>query len=536
MDDFPHILENPLVTEWGWVSGNVPDGETGTYRAVTNAIFSVLHSVFGPSAVAFHALTLFLHVANVLMIRAGGSMVLRAARPGLGRVRVERAAWCAAAVFACHPLLSEGVNYAQNASLQLVTFFTQCAVAGVAACALTGRGRWLGVPVVAILLAGYSKDVGFAYAGGSAALTGLVLGAIRLDRAKLRALWAREKRLIVIGTLAGCALLGPLAEDWVRSLPWIFGAALWEKNFVTQGDLFWTYVARIFWPAPLCADHQVPFAGGWSDTQALVKTGLALLVAGAAGAGLWFRRTRGASLLLLLALLPMLARFIYINKELLVEYRMYPVLPWVALLAGWGLSRVWSWRPQVLVVMMAVLLGAGITASARRSATWSDPAGLARDTLRQYPANIRVRTHLQKMALEDGRFDDVVRLADGAEKALGAIEAFNQIAPRGRRYESTMPIRGFICSEHFRTLALVELKSSKEALAHADAILARLEQHDPECLDPQNKKFETGAPLVEVRQMLLTIGTAYDRLKTHPGDPAALAEIQRARDQRLAVP
>jgi hypothetical protein len=539
MDDFDHIVNNPDVTEWAWMEARKPpvdanSVDVGMYRVVSNAFFSLIHGLFGPAPAAFHAWTLLLHLANVLMIRAGGALVLRAVRPGLGRVRAQRAAWCAAALFACHPLLSEGVNYAQNASLQLVTLFTQTAVACLAAFALTRRLRWLAAPLPVIFLAAYTKEVGLIYACTSTALAGAVLLMTHLDWSRAKTLWMREYRLIIIGTLAACALLGPLVEGWFGSLPIIAKAPMWLENFFTQGRLFWTYGAKLFWPVGLCADHQVPFSGTWGDPESLVKTAAALLLAGAAGLGLCFRRYRGACLLLLLGLLPLLARFVYINKELFVEYRVYPVLPWLALLAGWGLSRIWSWRPQALVVMMAVVLSAGATWSARRSVVWSDPAALALDTLRQYPANIRVRTHLQKTALDEGRYEDVERLANEAQVAMAAIEGFNHQAPHNRRYEITMPLRGVICAEHFRTLALVETKGSKAALEHAGTVLARLEQVAPNSLNPEHREFEIGAPLIEVRHLLLKIGPAYDRLRTHPGDPAALAEIQRARSEGLS--
>jgi hypothetical protein len=51
-------------------------------------------------------------------------------------------------------------------------------------------------------------------------------------------------------------------------------------------------------------------------------------------------------------------------------------MPWAALLAGAGLSRIWSWRPPVMVIIMAILLSAQATSSARQTASQPTPRRL----------------------------------------------------------------------------------------------------------------------------------------------------------------
>jgi hypothetical protein len=54
-----------------------------------------LRFLFGPEAMIFPAWMIGLHVANVLMMRAGGALLLRAVWPGLGLGGGGVAGWVA---------------------------------------------------------------------------------------------------------------------------------------------------------------------------------------------------------------------------------------------------------------------------------------------------------------------------------------------------------------------------------------------------------------------------------------------------------
>ena len=109
MDDFIHIVGNQrvLAGEW-WMGGDL------AYRRVAYFFFCGIYRVFGDSPVAFHAWTLLLHLASTLGVYAVGRRFLSVWKPAFPARQQDLAAWCGAAIFACHPLLTEGVNYAQN--------------------------------------------------------------------------------------------------------------------------------------------------------------------------------------------------------------------------------------------------------------------------------------------------------------------------------------------------------------------------------------------------------------------------------------
>jgi hypothetical protein len=529
MDDFVHLLQHEWVTEGAWWSAE--------YRRLSYFFFHLIYRVFGPSPTAFHAWNLGLHLAVTAALFGTGRQLLSGALGCASRQEAAVAAWCGAAVFACHPLLSEAVNYAQNASLQLVTLLTVAAVGSAGRFLEERRLAWLGAAGAFVWLAGYAKEVGFVFAGGSVGLI-LLLDQRGAWRRTIRsALVHRRTLTLCTAVLLAASFLG-LAATWMHYLTrYTFTTPLWAENFFTQGRVFWSYARLLVWPAPLCADHHIPLSGvGWQDPESLLKTLAVVLLAAGATAGMVFRRTRLACGLLLLGLLPLLLRFVYSNKEYLVEYRLYPALPWLALLAGWGVQRVGHHRPLMLRAGMAIVLGTGIVLSARRAMVWADPAALAEDIVHQYPTNLRARTHLQKLDLDNGDYARVSQRADECRRALAWIEAFNARKPRGRSYELSMALRSAMCSEHFYTLAMVETQGSQAALTHASEIVGRLQQAFPSTVDPTSSNYEIGQQMVEVQDMLRTIGPAYDRLRANPQDQEALMEIQRARAQATVSP
>jgi hypothetical protein len=398
--DFPVLPEwkRSLPSVWGeqdavaWLRG-CPRwmGWAGLVGVALVAHGLGLRFLFGPEAMLFPAWMLGLHVANVLMMRAGGALVLRAVWPGRGRVNIQRAAWCGAAVFACHPLLNAGLYEAQNVLLPWVTLFTQVAVAGVAGFALTGRLSWLAVVGPSIFMAGYGGELGFIYAGASTVVAALVLAMVHLPWSQMRGFWAREHRLILIGSLATTALVGPLLERWLITASSLIQSPDWPERLATQSTLFWAWVLQVVWPVGLNTPTPTATAVDMESGSMLAPLALALLVL-AAIAGFGWRRARGTSLLLTLTLLPLLAGFILLQLQPTTGCQLYPAMPWAALLAGAGLSRIWSWRPPVMVIIMAILLSAQATSSARQTASQPTPRRLPNPGPSATMASIEVAT------------------------------------------------------------------------------------------------------------------------------------------------
>jgi hypothetical protein len=420
----------------------------------------------------------------------------------------------------------------------MVTLLTVLAVGAVWRFLRERRWAWLAGCGALIGLAAVSKEVGFIYCGLSAALVIAVFG----ERYHWRSLLdsARSNRRVRVGVLIALPVV--IASSWVAAAIWLpmikaaFSTPFWLKHFFTQGRVFWDYIALFFWPANLCADHHVPLSGLWQDYESLIKTGAVLVLTLGVLSGLVVRQTRLACLLAALALIPLLMRFIHVNKEFFVEYRAYPVMPWAALLTGWCLARLHAWKAWPVRVAVAGLAMACIFTSARRSMMWSDRRAFAESIVAQYPLNLRARTQLQKYDYEEGHWPAVLRRAHDSRAAMRKIEEFNQLAPAGRCYELSMAFRSALCCEHFYALALAETKGSAAALVHLNGTIRGLREFNPDFLDPSKADFEVGRQLVEARDILVKFGPAYDRLRANPADADAQKEIARLRNEPLATP
>jgi hypothetical protein len=265
------------------------------------------------------------------------------------------------------------------------------------------------------------------------------------------------------------------------------------------------------WPANLAVDHQLQYSGiGWEDPVSL---------AGVAGVGLVVvlvvvlalrRRTALAGTLGLLFLLPLVSRFVHMNNELMVEYRMYPAFPWLALLLGWGWAAAASRVPRVAVPAgVAVVLGwAGL--SAIRNVVWSDERRLALDSLRQYPKNLRVRTILQRRDFLDGDWEKVRSWRNECALAFMSVQMDNLAAIRGRQWEIHLPWECYLCAEKFQAMAIAETRSSKEALEYTNKLLADVRAAQPGFFENVDGHYEIVEPLVRLRELLMTQGAAID--------------------------
>ena len=533
MDDHFYIDENRFVIEGNPL--DIPEEGASPWRGLTRTIFAlVVRLSGGVSPVAFHALNLMLHVATVVAVYHTGREILANGRVGRPADRARWVALVGALLFAVHPLGSEGVNYAQNASLQIVTLAT---VVGVGALwrSLHGRGRHpLAVAAVALWLATFAKEVGFVFTAAALGVTILgVSGWARRwkaarDEVRRHPLLAGGAVLVAAASVV--QLLSFYGRALVRSA---MSEPLWVPHFFTQGRVFWSYARRFFWPTGLCADHHVPFSGvGWEDPASMWST---IALVGAVGLVIVLilnRPTRRAGMLAALAMLPLVARLFYMNKELFVEYRAYPALPWACLLLAMGLGVVFSRWKVAGAMTVAFLTAAGAWKSEARSTMWGDRYQLAEDIVVQYPTNLRARNQLQKYDSTAGRWPEVMRHAAGCREALMAIEKFNLEAPAGRKFELSLAYRAVVTSEHYHTVALAELYGSKRALEHAAFVVSTISAVNPDFFNPASTDFEVGAPLVGTRRVLERYGNTFDRLKQNPHDPDALRELRELEEKR----
>ena len=276
--------------------------------------------------------------------------------------------------------------------------------------------------------------------------------------------------------------------------------------------MFWAYVQRVLLPTNLCVDHHLPMSQSAADVPAVLMTlGVAILT----GAVAWLaiaKRTRIFGVIGLLALAPLLLRFLYPISEFMVEYRIYPAMPWIAMLAGAGLAAFYQRRESIAKVTILMLVVAGVMGSAMRSAVWQDAEVLAQDVVKKYPNNNRARNELQRLAYQAGDYKRMFELHSDVLEAVADVEEFNAAhAGSGRGYLVHWTNEYYLLAESRVALALAESVGSKVALAHIDAVLARTKPDFPDYFVEDHRHFKYGKPLVELREQIVQFGAIQDQ-------------------------
>jgi hypothetical protein len=135
---------------------------------------------------------------------------------------------------------------------------------------------------------------------------------------------------------------------------------------------------------------------------------------------------------------PLLLRFGYVVSELMVEYRTYPAMPWVALLFAVALIQIRASIPRIASAAAIALLVCFTGISHARSATWSSSTSLFSDILANYPLQLRAYNGLSDEDLRAGRFHDVLKRAPEFFSKLDQLLKFNQRS--AARYYENWPL------------------------------------------------------------------------------------------------
>lgn len=511
MDDIELILKKVEVREGDWLAFS--------WRWIPYMGFCLTYKLFGFSAFAFHAWNLSIHMALSCILFIAGRDIFGYLKFLKSPAQRRNAAFLGALLFAAHPLCSEAVNYARCTMIEFVTLFSVVAAwAAVRFFEAQGRllpiaepevlarqqlsRRWGIILGVSVALAAASKNPGLMHALANVGLVCLAMGGAARLMPILKWKPSGGQWLLIIPLMF---LAGYLTYSWGRE---VRGAILrWQDIYfvhtLTQGRIFWEYAERLFWPAQLSSDHYIAWSQGWRDTEAVAKTAALIGLAAAAFAGLFHRRLRIPALLLCLGLAPFLLRFLYPVKELMVEYRAYPSMPWFALLGGAGLAVLGERRRLLGVGVAAALIAGSVARSADRSIDWQSVASLAANVREQYPLNGRAVTHLQGAAFEEGDFARAVALKRDMENLTEQNEAFNA-ANRGlRAYEYFRMQENYCNAEQIVVYALAEWQGNEAALNYADARLVELVEKLPQFyLDLKRGGYHRENNLVKARTIV----------------------------------
>lgn len=458
------------------------------WRVIPNVLVEATLRVAGPSPFVFHLWNLAFHLIGACLVYQVGREMLCCFLGG-GEVggRERFAALFGALVFVSHPLASEAVHYARCIMIQLVTLFTLASVWGTVRLARGHPGSGLALMAVGFFGAMYSKDPGIFQAAGAMFIVGA--GLLLNAKGGIRGVLSRRRLLTrsrVVGLIIGGGVFLYAATLWV---PWV--ARLFETRselmipyVLTQSRIFWGYAARMVWPGGafgLSVDHYVPWSEGWGDWVAVASLAGVVLI-GLSGlylllVGRDWRRLCGV--LVLLALFPVLLRFGYSVRELMVEYRVYPAMPWVGLLIGVGLSGVWAKRRLAGLVVVTAVVAASVAFSMTRSRVWWSEERLASDVVTRYPLNIRGMTQLQGVAFRAGDYDAVIALQERIVAAFEESELYNEAHAGVRGYDMGRVHEGLGDGEQLVVFALAKRDGLDAAYAYGKARLRDLVRRYP---------------------------------------------------------
>jgi hypothetical protein len=423
----------------------------------------------------YHLWNLLMHTAAACAAYLAGREVLRLLQAFPCDAARARAALAGALLFSCHPLASEPVNYAKCLNHVTEAFFGLLAVWQGCQWMLTKHRKHGLYAAVCLILATFSYFPGLAVTCGW--LTLLFGAHLLANRAAIR----KISPLTVIITLvvAGAAAAVYLEPLISQSKHW---SHLRAEHVLTQSRIFWEYMQLTVIPAGLCSDHHAPWSIPGKDTAAVVALGaIGLLLAVCVVTAIKSRRPllRASCTVLLLGMVPLLLRFAYVNSEIMVEYRTYPALPWLMLLAGCGIAALGQIKPALYLPVTASLTLVLAIVSMNRTALWQDRELLIADVIEKYPMHHRARTQMQALHGGADNFEEVLKLHREILHAIASLQKWNA-SSSSRRYEMSETSMACVHSAQWMIYTLASRKSSREALAWAEETIPLLQRTCPQ--------------------------------------------------------
>ena len=401
-DDDRYVLNNPVVRQ-GLTMHGIRWALASVYELWWSPLLWISYmadtSLFGPGPFGYHLTNVLLHAANVLLLfwtlfRMTGSK---------GR------SFFAAALFAVHPLRIESVVWiTERKDVLSGLFFFLCLLAHLRQVERpSALRRWL---LLALMLLGLMAK---------STLVVLPFLLLLLDYWPLRrardpwgtGAWTQWKPLLAEkSALFALAFLfvaltlhthGTTSENAVDS-------TLWNRLTLIAPN-YWSYLAQIFWPAPLSLIHPPDDPSGFARATALLGL-LALTVLFGR-----LRKTQPAFLVgwlwFLGGLFPVIRGIRF--DELSAYSDRYTYLPGIgiALMLCWGAGE-WAVRRKRLTVPLILLGLAALAACCRQSALrlpdWKDSPTMFSLLLRFAPADPHVNNGYGHELLLQGKAEEAM--------------------------------------------------------------------------------------------------------------------------------
>jgi protein O-mannosyl-transferase len=360
-DDYSLVLENPHVVGPAF-SGMLFLEEYGG-RPLTLWTFHWNYRLFGPAPMAFHAVSVALHLLATGLLFA------------FLRRQVENLwpAFLATLVFAIHPVQTQAVNYIWSRSVLLMFCF------GIGALLLVQRRPWWSLLLFQLAIWSRTDAVVF------------LLPMLWLNRQ----FWRAPALLALLNVAAFVRFLSvyqPQEVGWTHSaMP-----AYW----LGQGIALWRYIGMFLYPAGLSIDHDFRQPGLLLGL--LAAAGVAALLIALWRLRRWDPLMAAGGLWFFLALAPAV---LTPNSDPINESRLYPALAGVALMVASLVRR----RGVVVTLAVAAALAVTVPITVSRNILWNNDEALWADAARKYPQKSRVHYNLGAAQARSGEVEEAER-------------------------------------------------------------------------------------------------------------------------------
>jgi tetratricopeptide (TPR) repeat protein len=406
-------------------------------RPVIQTTLALNYFIGGYNETGYHVCNLCIHILAALALF--GVIRRTLTLPSLGRRFDERAAaslaFCAALLWAVHPLQTQAVTYViQRMESLMGLFYLLTLYCFMRAASSPNPRAWRAAAVAACALGMGCKEVMV-----TAPLTVLlydrsfVAGSFR-GALRRRGLYLGLAATWLILARSGIEAVGPQAISAGFRLKEVtpFQYALSEPGVILH------YLALAFWPAGLCLDYGWPVANGVKQ----IAPGV-IVIGGLLAAAVWalVRKPKwgfvGAWFFLILAptssIMPI--------KDLAFEHRMY--LPLAAVAVFVILASYLSWErwagagegrhlPGQLLAAILILSAAGALGCAtfKRNKEYATAMGIWSDTAKKAPGNPRALNNLGWQLREGGDYQ-------------GALDCLNRAIELRPRYADAYNNRAY---------------------------------------------------------------------------------------------
>ncbi len=461
MDDFLHIVGNEEIQ-----SGDISGGLAS--RILPKSLWRQVYLSQGFHSLTYHTLNLVTHVVLALLLASVITSLVRLHPNRAARESASSMGLWGALLFACHPLVTEPVNYAAQLTIVMATLFSVAAVWWACRWRETGKLSNAAGVLACLVLASISKEPGFWHALINLFFVALLL----VDQKHLAFLQNRRARLTLIGCVGFVGIL--FTWSWFGMVIGRFADSERMLHYtLTQARVLSSYLSQMVIPIGLCSDHHIPWSISLADKEALLKLTLTVIAAAAILYAYLVKRSWLAAICGLI-LFHLLVRFAYSVDELMVEYRTYPSMPWVGLLMAYLIWRVTegrqpSYRQIRLAVSAAVVIVFGVM-SIQRSQTWGNAAALSVEVSKSYPTNLRALANIYEHRAVALDFHNLARDKDVAATIREAILDYNRES-NTREYSPIRADFDFVTCRYYTEHALLATGHTDEAHARAHQLL-----------------------------------------------------------------